>query len=364
MKWSQEMVWQWYDNLPWLCGFNYLPRTAVNYTDMWLADSFNLPIIDQEFGWANRAGFNSVRVVLSFIVWQADPVGMKKRLDQFLAVAQRHGLTVMLCPLDDCGFSGEHPYLGPQKPPIPGVHNSQAAASPGRNIVMDKQQWPAVKDYITDIVQAFKIDERILIWDLYNEPGNNMIFKAEGELAFDPALEQYSYELLLKLFAWVREIAPSQPLTVGGWHLPPAWEEDHEQALHTHFIDVKAFELSDIITFHAYCQAERLQHIIEKLRVHQRPILCTEWMARHAGSYIEEQLPIFHAEQIGCYQWGLVAGKTQTYIPWPAVLEKMSPENGIGNTWFHDLLYEDGGYYSPSEIKLIQQLTDVHKKQN
>ena len=46
-----------------------------------------------------------------------------------------------------------------------------------------------------------------------------------------------------------------------------------------------------------------------------RPVLCTEWLARHVGSVFEEQLPLFSAFNAGCYQWGLVRGKTQTTLP-------------------------------------------------
>ena len=124
-NWTKEKSWQWYNKLPWLCGFNYLPRTAVNYTEMWQKEAFDLPTIKQELGWAGEIGFNTLRFVLPFIVWQHDRDGLWQRLDSFLRVAMENGLLAMICPLDDCEFSGHHPYLGPQHAPTPGVHNSQ-----------------------------------------------------------------------------------------------------------------------------------------------------------------------------------------------------------------------------------------------
>lgn len=357
-KWTTEKAWQWYDQLPWLCGFNYLPRSAVNWTEMWQNETFDRPTIEQELTWAGEVGFNTLRTNLPFIVWQHDRDGLWQRLDSFLDVATENGLITMLCPLDDCGFSGDHPYLGPQKPPTPGVHNSQAAASPGRNLVMDKEQWPQIEAYLKDILSVFGDDSRILVWDLYNEPGNGMIFKADGEHSFDPALEQHSYDLMLNVFEWARAIDPAQPLTVGAWHLPVYWVED-DKNLHTHFIDRKAFELSDIITFHAYCPSERLQLIIRNLKTHDRPMLCTEWMARHTGSRIQDQLPMFHQEKIGCYQWGLVKGKTQTHIPWPGILAHLADYPVGSSEWFHDLLHPGGTPYSEKEVALIKDLAET-----
>ena len=354
-KWAKEKTWQWYNKLPWLCGFNYLPRTAVNWTEMWQNDTFDLPIMEQELAWAKEIGYNTLRTNLPFIVWQQDRSELWPRLDNFLDVAHKNGLFVMLCPLDDCGFSGDHPYLGSQKPPTRGVHNSQAAASPGRNIVMDKSKWPEVEIYVKDLIATFRDDPRIVIWDLYNEPGNNTIFKADGEHFFNPELEHYSYELMLNVFEWAREIDPIHPLTTAGWYGHQVAGEDNKE-IQDHFIDTKAFELSDIITFHSYHPPKQLKQIIKNLKTYQRPILCTEWMARQADSRIKNQLPIFHQENIGCYQWGFVNGKTQTHIPWPSFLKKISGYSENSSEWFHDLLNSDGTPYSKDEIVLIKDL--------
>ncbi len=351
--WPKEKAWQWYAAVPWLCGFNYLPRTAVNFTDMWQRETFDLATIEEELGWARAAGFNAVRSNLPFIVWQADRDGLFERFGQFLQVATANQLRIVPCPLDDCGFSGDDPYLGPQKPPVPGVHNSQAAASPGRNVVVDKDKWGEIEEYVKDVVSTFATDARILIWDLYNEPGNRMIFRPDAAGMFPEVLEQRSYELMERVFAWARELDPPQPLTVGGWMVPPPWHASEDT--HNHFIDRRAFELSDVLTFHAYCQPARLERVIAKLKRYDRPMLCTEWMARPIGSRIDNQLPIFQREKIGCFQWGLVKGKTQTNVPWPAVKERMM-DDGANTEWFHDLLEPDGSPYSPEEIRLIQEL--------
>lgn len=300
-------------------------------------------------------GFNTVRVVLSFVVWEAQPATLRRRLERFLDIATRNGLSVIPCLLDDCGFSGVAPHLGPQAVPVPGVHNSRAAASPGRHTVMDKARWPDIARYAQDIIGTFAADKRVLLWDLYNEPGNRMIFTADGEHQFDGPLEPFSHELMVELFGWAREVDPIQPLTVAGWHLPPSWE-DQDTDLHTHPIDLTAFALSDVISFHAYCQPERLRLVLRNLRAYERPLLCTEWMARHAGSRIHDQLPIFAEARVGCYQWGLVKGLTQTHIPWPVLLAEQGIDDDAADLWFHDLLHPNGSPYDTREVALIGRL--------
>ena len=322
---------------------------------MWQEGTFDLPTIEQEMAWAKDIGYNSLRTNLPYIVWQHDRDKLKQRLENFLQAAQKNNLLVMLCLLDDCGFSGDHPYLGPQKSPTPGVHNSQAAASPGRNVVMNKSKWPEVETYVKDIIATFRDDPRIFVWDLYNEPGNNMIFKADGEHYFDPELEHYSFKLMINVFDWAREIDPEQPLTTGGWYGHQIVGED-DKGIQNHYIDTKVFELSDIITFHSYHSPKQVKQIIANLKAYQRPILCTEWMARQTGNHIKDQLPFFSQYKIGCYHWGFVNGKTQTHIPWPSVLEKTLGYSEGSSEWFHDLLNPDGTPYDEDEVTLIKDM--------
>ena len=65
----------------------------------------------------------------------------------------------------------------------------------------------------------------------------------------------------------------------------------------------------------------------------------------------DTDLPIFMAERLGCYQWGLVSGRTQCRFPWsnkPGGAE--DPKTG----WFHDILYADGTPYRVAEVEAIK----------
>jgi hypothetical protein len=336
-RWSIERISEWYARLPWLCGFNYLPRTAVNWTELWQRESFDPTTIEQELGWAQDVGFNALRTNLQFLVWLDDPAGLRARLDRFLGIGARRGIRTMLCLFDDCAFSGREPYLGRQDDPIPGVHNSGAAASPGREVVRDRARWPELERYVRDVVSHFRDDERVLGWDLYNEPGNEAVFTRE--VGRDPRgpLVEHSMALVEATFRWAREERPSQPLTTGEWN--PEWREHNARLV----------ELSDVVSFHNYFGPTRLGAQVDELRKSGRPLLCTEWLARGLRSVPATHLPYFKEERIGCFHWGLVNGRTQTHLPWP-VLEKIVPKG----QWHHDLFHADGTPYDAEEIELLR----------
>ncbi|UTJ45653.1 1,4-beta-xylanase [Atlantibacter subterranea] len=346
-KWSGEKARAWYQQHPWGCGFNYLPRTAVNWTEMWQSDTFDLTTIEQELGWAREYGYNQLRTNLPHIIWLNDRNGLIYRIDRFLRVADRCGMRVVLTLLDDCAFSGDEPFAGPQKPPVRGLHNSQAAGSPGRDRVVDPACWSDIERYISDIVGHFAADTRILLWDLYNEPGNRGIFCPDGEYRqYDAKLEIYALTLMSHAFGWARAQNPSQPLTVGAWHIEPG------SAPFSHPVDRVALHLSDVVSYHAYVDTPTQLEILTALLAFNRPVLCTEWLARHVGSVLAEQLPLFKALRVGAFHWGLVQGKTQTWLPWPAIASR----HGDDALWFHDVLTAQGQPYSRDEMERVRRL--------
>jgi len=329
-RWTPERARRWIENRPWLCGCNFVPSTAINSTEMWQADSFDEAAIERELGWAADIGFNSVRVFLQYLVWEADPHGLKRRMDRLLSITSGHGISVMPVLFDDCCQSGRQPYLGKQDAPIPGVCLSGWTPSPGHARVVDRSVWPRLAGYVKDIVGEFGQDERVVIWDLYNEPGGG---RPGGALGED------SLPLLTASFEWARAAAPSQPLTVGTFGGEP---ESLTRAL---------LAESDLISFHAYMNVDRTRKMIVELEAHGRPVVCTEWMARTAESRFETHLPLFNDHRVGCYSWGLVAGKTQTYYPWRSQAGAPEPE-----LWFSDLLREGGAPYRSEEVQAIRRM--------
>jgi hypothetical protein len=300
-RWSEGEARDWFREVGPIVGCNYLPRSAVNMTEMWQADTFDPETIDEELGWAHEAGYNSIRVFIQFLVWKADPDGLKKRLGKLLEIADKHGIRVMPVPFCDCAFSGREPYLGKQDDPVPGVANGGWVPSPGLKRVVDFAAWPELEKYIKDLVGTFGRDRRVLIWDLYNEPGQ-------------AGLGERSMPLVAAAFRWAREMNPQQPLTAGVW---------------THYenrMSIAQFELSDVITFHSYLKPEQLREQIAICERFHRPMICTEWLMRQHGNTFQTILPIFAEHGIGSYHWGLVAGRTQTYLHWASKPGDPMPE--------------------------------------
>jgi hypothetical protein len=353
-RWSAERARAWADARPWLVGFNFLPSSAVNFLEMWRGETFDPATIARELGWGADIGFNALRTNLHYLDWQRDRSGLIDRLDRFLDIAAGLGLGSVLCLFDDCEFSGEAPIWGRQPPPRPGIHNSRALGSPGRASVSDRTEWPNFQAYFHDVLGAFGRDPRVVVWDLYNEPGNRMIFELEGQREHDVALEADSYALMRACFEWARAADPAQPLTVGAWRLSP----HATGASYVHPIDQAALDLSDVISFHAYCPLDRLRRVTDDLARLGRPMLCTEWMARGVGSRIADQLPFFRERGIGAFQWGLVRGRTQTHLAWPGVL----PAEAADGPWFHDLLDEAGLPHSRDETALIGRLSTAPRR--
>lgn len=327
-QWTAEQAQAWYGSKPFLFGCNFLPSTAVNSTEMWQADTFDPETIGNELKWARGLGYNTIRVFMQYIVWEADPTGLKDRMDAVLSLADRNGISMMPILFDDCAFADRDPYLGKQDDPVPGVHNSQWTPSPGFANADNRDVWPQLKDYVEDLLSAFGDDPRVLIWDLYNEPGNS------GRI-------EKSIPLLEAAFRWARIAGPTQPITAGsyGWTgtMKPLGDCCERN--------------SDVVSFHCYGGINVAQGLIHRLAEYKRPVLCTEWLHRPLGSRFQTHLGIFKQEQVGIYNWGLVEGKTQTYLNWYTMHGTPNPN---AKEWQHDVLRTQGGVYDPEEIAAIR----------
>ena len=322
--WSAEKANAWYKKQGWLIGCNFLPSSAINQLEMWEAQSFDTATINRELGWAEGIGFNTLRVFLHNLVWENDAEGFKKRINAFLGIASRHHIKPLFVFFDDCW--NPEPRYGKQPDPKPGVHNSGWMRSPNMSIHNDPAKWTVLEKYVKDILSTFKNDDRILLWDLYNEPGNS-------------DYNASSMPLLKDIFQWAWDIRPSQPVTAGVWY-------DNK--------DFNEFQLdnSDVITFHNYNSADDLEKQIKDLQKLGRPVICTEYMARTHGSTFEKNLPVLKQYNVGAINWGFVSGKSNTIFPWGS--KEGSPEP---TTWFHDIFRKDGTAFDSKEVALIKKLT-------
>ena len=344
-QWSPERANAWYAKQPWLVGSNFIPSTAINELEMWQADTFDLPTIDRELGWAEGIGMNTMRVFLHNLAWKQDRAGFLNRMEKFLEVADKHHIEIMFVLLDSVW--DPNPQIGKQREPKPHVHNSGWVQAPGAAILKDPSTWSLeIEPYVKEVVGHFRNDRRVLIWDLMNEPDNENGSYKSTELANKAEAAQ---QLLAKVWQWARSVKPTQPLTSGVWRKQD-WSNESKLSPMEHL----QLENSDVVTFHNYDPPEKMQLTIDSLRRFNRPIICTEYMARPRGSTFEAILPILKKEKVGAYNWGFVSGKTQTIYPWDS-WEKQYPDEPP--LWFHDIFRPDGTPYDTKETDLIRKLT-------
>ena len=344
-RWTEAQANAWYAAQPWPVGSDFLPSTAINELEMWQADTFDPTTIDRELGWAQGIGMNTMRVFLHNLLWEQDPEGFRKRIDIFLTIAARHRIRPIFVLFDSCW--GPFPKLGPQHPPIPGVHNSGWVQAPGAAVLADPAEFPKLKEYVVGVVGTFASDSRILAWDVWNEPSE------ENPSVYGKDQPANAKDVVLKLvpqaFAWARSAHPSQPLTSGvydgDWSsldaMPPMTRMQIEQ--------------SDVISFHNYSWPEEFEKRVTELQQFHRPLICTEYMARGNGSTIDTILPIAYKYRVGAINWGLVSGKSQTIYPWDSW--KRPYVSDQPSIWFHDLFHPDGNPYREREVEIIRDLT-------
>ena len=347
-RWPVDKANAWLEQHGWLRGGNFLPSTAINQLEMWQTETWDEATIDRELGYAEALGFNSMRVFLHDLLWQQDAEGFAKRIDRFLALAEKHKIGVLVTVFDSCWHP--LPKLGPQPAPIPHTHNSGWVQSPGVAALQNPAEHPRLRAYVTGLVRRFANDKRIHGWDIWNEPDNG-----DGGAPGRPGLEpknkiELVAALLPQVFARAREGNPTQPLTSGVWL--GDWSNDAKLSP----IQRTQLEHSDVISFHNYGKLDDLRRAAESLRRFGRPLLCTEFMARPNGSTFEPHLGWMKEQKIAAYCWGFVAGKSQTIYPWDSWKKKYDAEPPV---WFHDIVRADGTPFRADEVAYIRLVTGI-----
>ena len=343
VRWTAERANNWYQGQGWLVGGNYITSNAINQIEMFQAGTYDPRRISNELGACRLIGFNTVRVFLHDQLWVQDRVGFSRRLAQFVAIAASQGIKPLLVLFDSCW--DPRPKLGPQRGAMAGVHNSGWVQSPGAERLGDRRYDPILRDYVTGVLSLFRNDPRVLGWDLWNEPDNPATVYRKVERADKLDLVA---ALLPQVFQWARAVDPIQPLTSGVWQ--GNWSDPRQRSA----IASIQLDNSDIITFHSYAKPSEFEARIGELAPLGRPIICTEYLARAMGSTVEGILPVAKRHNVGAYNWGLVAGKTETYLPWDSWDH---PYTAPPEPWFSDLLLPDGRPYRASEIQTIRDLT-------
>ncbi len=344
--WSSQQADAWYARQGWLVGANYLPWNAINELEMWQAETFDTATIAKEFKWAASIGMNTMRIFLHDLAYKEDPKGFINRIEIFLKIAKRYNIKPLLVLFDSCW--DPFPHTGKQHEPAPFLHNSGWVQSPGADALKDTTQYPRLRKYVTDIISHFAKDQRVLGWDVWNEPDNT---NNSSYNRFEPYNKiELVQALLQQVFVWARAANSSQPITAAVW--VGDWSSDDKLRP----IEKLMLEQSDIISFHNYDKGEEFEKRIIWLQRYKRPIICTEYMSRGNGSTFQGSLPVAKKYNVAAINWGFVNGKSQTIFPWDSWSKKYTGEPDL---WFHDIFSKDGSPYKQEEVDLIKELTKV-----
>lgn len=352
-RWTKEQAWEWYKQRPWVMGINYVPSITLHCMELWQEDTYDEVIksVRKEFELMEDIGLNGVRMFLPFNIWYHDRDAFLDRMDRFLNELDARGITMMPVIFNDCVGFGRPENITPALPKgwhkYDIGHHGGAKANPFTGeqnakgwIYWDEPDWrPVQEEYLRALIGRFKNDKRIYAWDLWNEPGNSNRF-------------DMSIPYLKHSFEIAREMDPIQPLTAGVWRYPADYnvnpEADVEAILRV------ALDESDIVTFHQYDDFESVKNVVERLKQEGRPMMNTEWLNRITGSYMFDNLPLYHDEGIGSYSWGLVAGKSQHFLPWDSLWNNRDLPL---NRWQHDLFDTFHTAYDPEELALMRKLS-------
>ena len=348
-RWGEEKAWKWQKKNGWMVGANFNPSTSINQLEFWQEDTYDSITIDRELKWSSELGMNLHRVYLHNLLWDQDSLGFLKRIEEYLKISDSYNIKTLLVLLDDVWHP--IPKLGKQPEPIPYVHNSGWVQAPGSEILGDSLRHNELKNYIKGVISHFANDNRVIGWDLYNEPDN--VAPAYPRFPDRPVdikdKKIYSLSLLKKVFNWSREINPSQPLTVGLWKDSETWGSLDDLTP----IDKFAISNSDVISFHAYGDINETRKKIEDLEKYNRPLLCTEYLARSEENTFQNILPLFKEKNVAAINWGFVSGKTNTAFPWSSWDEEF---DSLPRVWHHDIYLPDKTPFDQEEITFFKKM--------
>lgn len=327
-RWSLEKANAYMESFGVVKGVNYVPSYCYSYIEIW--HHFREEWIVRELGYAKEIGINSLRIFVAACQWETRRELVCQNLDRFLTIASEMGFAIMLT-LQPNTYQipgqmleeGEDPFQICYQP----SGHDRSWNYKGARIFDCKGLWKEDKkgilQFISEIVARYGQDRRVSFWDLYNEPWEEC------------------RELLEDAFSCAREQNPIQPLS-------SCW---------------RAWDLSDIITFHCYEQPGKAPHKqaggihylsfedeLTRATASGRPVLCTECVARTFGNELKAFLPYYSRMHIGFFVWGFCAGSAQYQIPWEWPVGSPEPKR-----WFQCLLYPDGTPFDVEEINLIQQ---------
>lgn len=203
-----------------------------------------------------------------------------------------------------------------------------------------------IKNYLSKVIGEFRDDPRIIFWDFVNEPA--LRYSQIGTSWEKEALGQIEWSK--NIVKWARESDLAQPITTSALFLTEHVYDDNK--VHRALKELAA--MSDVHNFHLYdLSVNRMKAIDDMVALLKslgnRPIICTEAVARTRGGTFARSLTVFSKYHIHFYNWGMYTNDRNWDVAWG--LSSFEPYE----PWFHDVLHPDGYPYDWRDIKLVQE---------
>ena len=244
-----------------------------------------------------------MRVFLHDLLWQQDAAGFHNASTHSSTIAAKHHIKLLFV-LFDSVLGSKSRNSASSAPHAPASTIPDGCKAPARKRLQDPSQYPRLEAYVKGVVGAFANDQRILGWDVWNEPDNTN----DGNYQPIPQIKSNSSpNFLPQVFAWARSrhpIAASHQRPLAGRLGSRRKTSPPSRA------NKSNFPTSSPSTTTASPRSSRAAS--SRSQPYHRPLLCTEYMARGNGSTFQGTLPVAKKYNVGAINWGLVEGKTQT----------------------------------------------------
>ncbi|WP_352422873.1 cellulase family glycosylhydrolase [Proteiniphilum sp.] len=205
------------------------------------------------------------------------------------------------------------------------------------------------KAFTQELIAAFANDERIILWDIWNEP------------RMDDVPEMYEQmDWIEAMVGWCREKNPVQPITASIFYDSGVRPDSVSRAI-SRRSEVEA--IMDVHNFHHYESGsdhmERIEWMVERLqKISNRPLICTEAIARTTGSTFPRTFIPFAKHQIHFYTWGLYMCDMNWTVTWGRnTYEPFDPV-------FHELLHPDGEPIDRRELDWLRNFRFTESNEN
>ena len=293
---TEKQAWEWHKRVGVIKGFNQPEPAYTGQT--------NLQIMQR----AKALGFNSVR----FWIQGNDADETIAYLRQMIADASKCGLTV--------------------SPVIRNIHDwFYEYYNRG-----EKQPLDMYEKFIKRVVGAFRSDERIVMWDVWNEPD-----------VWDDDRTRQEMEIIIKLADWCHEVDATQPITSCIF-----WDTTNKSPIEHNYRRMAESKM-DLHNFHSYelanSRTDNGEDSIRQLQsISNRPLVCTECLTRPNGSGMVRSLAVLSRYGAHFYSWGLFANDSNWDIRWhTSAYDPYDP-------MFHNVLYADGDIIDSRDIEALR----------